>query len=46
MSWKLQGSYFETCSCNVVCPCTASFALGISYEGNAACSRSEFSWAA
>jgi hypothetical protein len=27
MSWKLEGSYFETCSCNVVCPCTASFAL-------------------
>jgi hypothetical protein len=27
MSWKLRGSYFETCSCNVVCPCTASFAL-------------------
>ena len=28
MSWKLEGSYFETCSCDVVCPCTASFALG------------------
>lgn len=28
MSWKLEGSYFETCSCNVVCPCTASLALG------------------
>jgi hypothetical protein len=28
MSWKLEGSYFETCSCNVICPCTASFALG------------------
>ena len=28
MSWKLKGSYFETCSCDVVCPCTASFALG------------------
>jgi hypothetical protein len=27
MSWKLEGSYFETCSCNVVCPCTASFTL-------------------
>jgi hypothetical protein len=32
MSWKLQGSYFETCSCNVVCPCTASFALGATHE--------------
>jgi hypothetical protein len=28
MSWSLQGSYFESCSCDVVCPCTASFALG------------------
>jgi hypothetical protein len=28
MSWKLEGAYFETCSCSVVCPCTASFALG------------------
>ncbi|HZO78797.1 MAG TPA: DUF1326 domain-containing protein [Solirubrobacteraceae bacterium] len=28
MSWKLQGSYFESCSCDVVCPCTASFSLG------------------
>jgi len=28
MSWKLEGSYFETCSCDVICPCTASLALG------------------
>jgi hypothetical protein len=28
MSWKLDGSYFETCSCDVVCPCTASLSLG------------------
>jgi hypothetical protein len=28
VSWKLTGSYFETCSCNVVCPCTASLSLG------------------
>src|ERR687887_436864 len=28
MSWTLAGSYFETCSCDVVCPCTASLALG------------------
>ncbi len=28
MSWRLAGSYFETCSCDVVCPCTASLALG------------------
>src|SRR5437588_9190153 len=32
MSWKLAGSYFETCSCEVVCPCTASFALGADYD--------------
>ena len=32
MSWKLEGSYFETCSCNVVCPCTASLALGATHE--------------
>jgi len=28
MSWKIDGRYFENCSCDVVCPCTASFALG------------------
>ena len=28
MSWSIAGSYFETCSCDVVCPCTASLALG------------------
>ena len=28
MSWNLEGSYFETCSCSVICPCTASLALG------------------
>ncbi|HSD76688.1 MAG TPA: DUF1326 domain-containing protein, partial [Solirubrobacteraceae bacterium] len=28
MSWNLAGTYFETCSCDVVCPCTASLALG------------------
>jgi len=32
MSWKLEGSYFETCSCEVVCPCTASFALGATHD--------------
>lgn len=24
MSWKLQGTYFENCSCDMVCPCTTS----------------------
>ena len=28
MSWKIAGSYFETCSCEVVCPCTASLSFG------------------
>jgi len=28
VSWKIEGSYFETCSCDLVCPCTASLALG------------------
>ena len=28
MSWNLSGSYFESCSCDVVCPCTASLSLG------------------
>ncbi|HUY58685.1 MAG TPA: DUF1326 domain-containing protein [Solirubrobacteraceae bacterium] len=28
MSWKIAGSYFESCSCDLVCPCTASLALG------------------
>jgi hypothetical protein len=32
MSWKLEGSYFETCSCEVVCPCTASLAFGATYD--------------
>src|SRR5712691_6563411 len=32
MSWNLQGTYFETCSCEVVCPCTASLALGADYD--------------
>src|SRR5436305_8193227 len=32
MSWKLAGSYFETCSCDVVCPCTASLALGATLD--------------
>src|SRR5579864_8304957 len=32
MAWKLEGSYFETCSCNVICPCTASLSLGATYD--------------
>jgi hypothetical protein len=28
MAWSIEGEYFENCSCEVVCPCTASLALG------------------
>ena len=28
MAWRIEGSYFETCSCDVVCPCTASLSYG------------------
>ena len=28
MAWQIAGTYFETCSCDVACPCTASLALG------------------
>jgi hypothetical protein len=28
MAWRISGSYFETCSCDVVCPCTASLSFG------------------
>ena len=32
MSWNLSGSYFESCSCDVVCPCTASLSLGATHD--------------
>jgi hypothetical protein len=28
VSWSVEGRYFENCSCDVVCPCTASLAFG------------------
>jgi hypothetical protein len=28
MPWNISGSYFESCSCDVICPCTASLSLG------------------
>jgi hypothetical protein len=28
MAWKLEGQYFENCSCDVPCPCTVSLDLG------------------
>jgi hypothetical protein len=32
MSWNLRGSYFESCSCDVICPCTASLSYGATNE--------------
>ena len=32
MAFQLDGQYFENCSCEVVCPCTASLALGADYD--------------
>jgi hypothetical protein len=32
MAWNLEGTYFETCSCEVICPCTASLSLGADYD--------------
>jgi hypothetical protein len=32
MSWNLKGSYFETCSCDLICPCNATFDHGATYD--------------
>jgi hypothetical protein len=32
MAWNLEGTYFETCSCEVVCPCSVSLTLGADYD--------------
>ena len=32
MAWKLKGSYVETCSCDLICPCNASFSHGATYD--------------
>jgi hypothetical protein len=32
MAWKLDGTYFENCSCEVPCPCTVSFDMGADYD--------------
>jgi hypothetical protein len=32
MAWSIEGRYFENCSCEVVCPCTASLELGADYD--------------
>jgi hypothetical protein len=28
MAWSIEGTYVETCSCDLICPCNASLALG------------------
>jgi hypothetical protein len=28
MAWNLEGTYFESCSCETPCPCTVSLSLG------------------
>jgi hypothetical protein len=32
VSWSLNGSYFETCSCDLMCPCNMSFDHGATYD--------------
>ena len=32
MSWNLRGSYAETCSCELMCPCNLSFDHGATYD--------------
>ena len=32
MSWNLSGSYVETCSCELMCPCNLSFDHGATYD--------------
>jgi hypothetical protein len=32
VSWNITGSYVETCSCDLICPCFASFDHGAVYD--------------
>jgi hypothetical protein len=32
MAWNLKGSYVETCSCDLICPCNATFDHGATYD--------------
>jgi len=32
MTWNLTGSYSETCSCELMCPCNTSFDHGATYD--------------
>ena len=32
MAWNVKGTYFETCSCDLFCPCNISLAHGATYD--------------
>src|ERR671931_2123538 len=32
MAWNLDGTYFETCSCDLMCPCNMSMDHGATYD--------------
>jgi hypothetical protein len=32
MAWSIKGSYAETCSCELMCPCNLSFDHGATYD--------------
>jgi hypothetical protein len=32
LAWNLKGSYVETCSCDLICPCNATFDHGATYD--------------
>jgi hypothetical protein len=32
MAWSLRGSYVETCSCDLICPCNATLDHGATYD--------------
>src|SRR4051812_49964671 len=32
MAWNLAGSYVETCSCELMCPCNLTFTHGATYD--------------
>ena len=32
MAWSIEGTYFETCSCELMCPCNMSFDHGATYD--------------
>src|SRR5437762_218529 len=32
MAWSVKGEYVETCSCDLICPCNATFDHGATYD--------------